>query len=92
MVQEAFETSPAMRAAAGRSIASGLAHVLPHLRAALAAHPVPGVTAQDLAQQFQVATQGGIILAKALDEAAPARAAFDHLERYLRLLFGRPAA
>ena len=43
-----------------------------------------------LAQQFQVATQGGIILAKALNDAAPAREAFDHLERYLRLLFGRP--
>lgn len=88
-VQEAYETSPPMRAAAERSIRSGFNHVLPHLREALAAHPVPGVTAESLAQQFQVATQGGIILAKALNEAAPARAAFDHLERYLRFLFGR---
>ncbi len=90
-VQEAYETSPPIRAAAERSIRSGFAHVLPHLEQALAAHPVPGVTAEGLAQQFQVATQGGIILAKALDDPAPARAAFDHLERYLRLLFGRPA-
>lgn len=90
-VQEAYESSPPMRAAAERSIRSGFAHVLPHLEAALAAHPVPGVTAESLAQQFQVATQGGIILAKALNDPAPARAAFDHLERYLRLLFGRPA-
>ena len=78
-----------IREAAERSIRSGFAHVLPHLQAALERHPVPGVTAESLAQQFQVATQGGIILAKALNDPAPARAAFDHLERYLRLLFGR---
>lgn len=88
-VQEAFESSPPIREAAERSIRSGFAHVLPHLQAALLRHPVPGVTAESLAQQFQVATQGGIILAKALNDPAPAREAFDHLERYLRLLFGR---
>jgi TetR/AcrR family transcriptional regulator, transcriptional repressor for nem operon len=88
-VQEAYESSPLMRAAAERSIRSGFNHVLPHLEQALAAHLVPGVTAESLAQQFQVAVQGGIILAKALNDPAPARAAFDHLERYLRLLFGR---
>jgi TetR/AcrR family transcriptional regulator, transcriptional repressor for nem operon len=89
-VQEAYETSPAMREAAARSVQSGFDHVRPHLAEALAAHPVPGVTADGLAQQFQVAVQGGIILAKAMNDASPARAAFDHLERYLRLLFGRP--
>jgi TetR/AcrR family transcriptional repressor of nem operon len=88
-VQEAYESSPPMREAAERSIRSGFAHVLPYLQEALVAHPVPGVTAEGLAQQFQVATQGGIILAKALNDPAPAREAFDHLERYLRLLFGR---
>ena len=88
-VQEAFESSPPIREAAERSIRSGFAHVLPHLQAALLRHPVPGVTAESLAQQFQVATQGGIILAKALNDPAPAREAFDHLERYLRILFGR---
>lgn len=90
-VQEAYETSPSMRDAAARSIASGGEHVRPHLAAALAAYPVPGVTAEGLAQQVQVAVQGGIILAKAMDDPAPARDAFDHLERYLRLLFDRPA-
>jgi TetR/AcrR family transcriptional regulator, transcriptional repressor for nem operon len=89
-VQETYESSLAIREAAERSIRSGFDHVLPHLREALAAHPVAGVTAESLAQQFQVATQGGIILAKALNDPDPARAAFDHLERYLRLLFGRP--
>jgi TetR/AcrR family transcriptional regulator, transcriptional repressor for nem operon len=91
-VQEAYETSVPMREAAARSVSSGFQHVLPHLAAALKAHPVPGVTAESLALQFQVAVQGGIILAKALNDPGPAREAFDHLERYLRLLFGRPTA
>lgn len=90
-VQEAYESSPPIRAAAERSIRSGFEHVRPHLEQALKAHPVPGVTAESLAQQFQIAVQGGIIVAKALNSSAPAREAFDHLERYLRLLFGRPA-
>jgi TetR/AcrR family transcriptional regulator, transcriptional repressor for nem operon len=91
-VQEAYETSVPIREAAERSVNSGFEHVRPHLAAALAARPVAGVTAAGLAQQFQIAVQGGIILAKALNDPGPARAAFDHLERYLRLLFGRPAA
>jgi TetR/AcrR family transcriptional regulator, transcriptional repressor for nem operon len=91
-VQETYESSPPIREAAARSIRSGFAHVQRHLEQALAAHPVPGVTAESLAQQFQVAVQGGIILAKALNDPAPAREAYDHLERYLRLLFGRFAA
>lgn len=90
-VQETFATSPAIRDAAGDSVRSGTDHVLRHLTAALDLHPVPGVTADGLARQVQVAVQGGIILAKALNDAAAAREAFDHLERYLRLLFARPA-
>ena len=89
-VQEAYETSAPMRDAAERSVKSGFDHVRPHLAQALAAHPVAGVTAESLAQQFQVAVHGGIILAKALNDAAPAREAFDHLEHYLRLMFDRP--
>ena len=91
-VQEAYETSIPIRMAAERSLRSGFDHVRAHLAAALAAHPVAGVTAESLARQFQIAVQGGIVLAKALDDPAPAREAFDHLERYLRLLFDRPAA
>jgi TetR/AcrR family transcriptional repressor of nem operon len=90
-VQEAYETSIPIRTAAARSVQSGSDHVRPHLAAALAAHPVAGVTAESLARQFQVAVQGGIVLAKALNDPTPAREAFDHLERYLRLMFDRPA-
>lgn len=91
VVQECHASSDALRAAAAESLASGAAHVQAHLAEALAAHPVAGVTAESLARQVQVTVQGGIILAKAAQDAAPAREAFDHLERYLRLLFDRPA-
>lgn len=90
-VQETYVTSPAIRDAAAESIRSGMEHVRRHLAEALSRHPVAGVTAEGLAAQVQVAVQGGIILAKAAGDAAPARAALDHLERYLRLLFDRPA-
>lgn len=90
-VQEVFESSVPMRQAAWSSITSGFEHVRGHLAEALAAHPVAGVTAESLAHQFQVAVQGGIILAKASGDAGLAREAFDHLEQYLRLLFDRPA-
>jgi TetR/AcrR family transcriptional regulator, transcriptional repressor for nem operon len=90
-VQETFLSHPAIRLAAEASLRSGMAHVEAHLAEALALHPVAGVTAESLARLVQVAVQGGIVLAKALDDPAPAREAFDHLERYLRLLFHRPA-
>lgn len=90
-VQELHESHPAIRVAAGASVRSGMAHVERHLAEALAAHPVAGVTAEGLALMVQVAVQGGIVMAKALDDKDAARAAFDHVERYLRLLFGRPA-
>ncbi len=90
-VQECYLTAPAIRQAAADSIASGAAHVQAHLEQALAAHPVAGVSAESLARFFQIVVQGGIILAKAANDPAPAREAFDHLERYLRLIFDRPA-
>lgn len=90
-VQETYLTHPAIRLAAAASLRSGAAHVAAHLAEALARHPVPGATADSLALHVQTVVQGGIILAKGLDSAAVAAAGFDHLERYLRLLFDRPA-
>jgi TetR/AcrR family transcriptional regulator, transcriptional repressor for nem operon len=91
-VQETYLTYPAIRSAVEESVQSGAAHVQAHLAEALTGHPVPGITAASLALQFQVAVQGGIVVAKALDDAGAAKGAFDHLERYLRLLFDRPTA
>jgi TetR/AcrR family transcriptional repressor of nem operon len=90
-VQETYLTSPAIRAAAAAALQSGAAHVERHLAEALAARPVPGVTAAGLAAFVQTVVQGGIVAAKAQDDPGPARDAFDHLERYLRLLFDRRA-
>ncbi len=88
-VQEIHATSPAMRAAAAATIRGGAGHILADLEAALAEHPVPGVTAESLALHVQAAIQGGIILAKAADDPAALRDSIDHLARYVRLLFGR---
>lgn len=89
-VQKMFQTYPAMRAATDESLRSGSAHVQAHLAEASAAHPVRGVTGEHLALQFQVAVQGRNAVAKALDDPATARSAFDHRERHLRHLFDLP--
>ncbi len=88
-VQEMHAASPAIREAARVSIESGAAHVERHLAEALAAHPVPGVTAAGLAEFMQVVIQGGIVVAKAKDDPAALVAAIGQMERYLRGLFGR---
>jgi TetR/AcrR family transcriptional repressor of nem operon len=90
-VQEVWAAYPAIRDEVGVCVRSGMDHVQAHLAQALAAHPVPGMTADSLARLAQVIVQGGIVVAKALDDPAAARDAFDHLERYLRLVFDRPA-
>jgi TetR/AcrR family transcriptional repressor of nem operon len=89
LAQETHVSHPAIRDAAGQAVRGGVAHVRDHLAEALAHHPVPGTDADSLAQFVQVVVQGGIVMAKALDDPAVAMAAFDHVERYLRLLFGR---
>ena len=92
LAQETHASHPGIRAAAGQAVRGGMDHVQAHLAEALLHHPVPGVDAGTLAQFVQVAVQGGIVIAKALDDPTAAMAAFDHVERYLRLLFGRGAA
>jgi TetR/AcrR family transcriptional regulator, transcriptional repressor for nem operon len=91
MAQETHASHPAIRDAAGVALRGGAGHVQAHLAEALSRHPVPGVTAEDLALFVQVAVQGGIVMAKALDDPGAARAALDHVRRYLRHLFGRAA-
>lgn len=89
MVQEMHATSPAIREAALASIRGGAGHIRDHLREALAAHPVPGLTAEGLSMHIQAVIQGGIVAAKAANDPALLRASIDHLARYVRLLFGR---
>lgn len=87
MVQEAYLSSSPIRIAAHESILAGAAHVVDDLAETLVRHPVPGVTAESLALLMQTIVQGGIVIAKATNDPEPARAALDHLERYLRRLF-----
>lgn len=88
-VQEIHGTSPAMRSAVQDTFRGAAEHVRAHLAQALAARPVPGVTAEDLALFVQSVIQGGIVVAKAQGDPGPLRAALDHLDRYVRSLFGR---
>ncbi len=88
-VQEVHASHPPIREAGLATILGGAAHVEPHLAEALAAHPIPGITAHGLALQIQSVIQGGIVLAKAHDDPAPLRDSIDHMIQYLRLLFGR---
>ncbi len=88
MIQEAYLSVPAIRAACARSIGEHAATLEADLEAALRA---PGVScagnARSLALHTQAVLQGAFILAKA--EGGPERAAesIDHLIRYFELLF-----
>jgi TetR/AcrR family transcriptional regulator, transcriptional repressor for nem operon len=88
LVQEAHETSPAIRDACRRSIFGHATTLEADFAAAIAARGVAGVTAQSLALHTQAVLQGGFILAKASGDPAPAIASVAHLRRYLMLLFG----
>jgi TetR/AcrR family transcriptional repressor of nem operon len=45
-------------------------------------------TAESLARHTQTVIQGAFVVAKAGNDADLAREALDHLDRYIRLLFG----
>lgn len=90
MVQEAFATSPAIRAACDASI-SGHAHALEaDIAEALEAHRVSGVSASSLALHTQAVLQGAFTLAKARGGPEPAAESIAHLKRYVTLLFRSP--
>ena len=49
-----------------------------------------GPTAASLARHTQAVIQGAFVLAKAGNDPGLARESLDHLDRYIRLIFGRP--
>ena len=88
MVQEAYESSPAIREACAASIFGHAATLEPDIAAAMAVRGVGGDwSAASLARHIQAVLQGAFILAKASGDKAVALEAVDHLSRYLRLLF-----
>lgn len=89
MAEEVHATSPAIRDACGASIFGHAATLEADIAAAMRQHGVSGVTAASLARHTQAVIQGAFVLAKAGDDPELARESLDHLDRYIRLLFGR---
>jgi TetR/AcrR family transcriptional repressor of nem operon len=89
MVQEVHQTSDTIRAACGRVILGHAATLVADIAAAREQRGVTGDwTAESLARHIQAVIQGAFILAKSGDDAELARESLDHLDRYIRLLFG----
>lgn len=92
MVQEAFLTSEAIRAACHDSIMGNARALEPDLAAAIEQSGAGGVTATGLARHVQAVIQGAFVLAKAeggAEAATLAREELQHLRRYLELLLAR---
>lgn len=88
MVQETYETSPAIRDACDRSISDHAAVLEADIEAAMRDRNMsPEWTANSLALHTQAVLQGAFILAKAKGGAQIAASSIDHLIRYLELLF-----
>lgn len=91
MVQEVYETNPAIRDACDASISGHAATLEADIAAAMAQHGIRGPwTARSLALHTQAVLQGAFILAKARGDAAIAADSVDHLRRYVELLFKTP--
>ncbi len=88
MVQETYETSPAIRDACDRSISGHAETLEADIEAAMQDRNMsPGWTARSLALHTQAVLQGAFILAKAKSGPEVAAESVDHLIRYLELLF-----
>jgi TetR/AcrR family transcriptional regulator, transcriptional repressor for nem operon len=89
MVQEAYATSPAIRAACDASITAYAERLAGDVQAAIDDRGVADLSAIDIAFHIQAVLQGAFIMAKAKDDPAIARASVTHLKRYITMLFAR---
>ena len=90
MVQEAYDTHPAIRAACETYMYGHAAELAKDIEAAMALHaPKADWSAGSLALHIQAVLQGAFILAKAQNGHQTARDCVAHLRRYLELLFHR---
>jgi TetR/AcrR family transcriptional regulator, transcriptional repressor for nem operon len=90
MVQEVYNTHPAIRDACNRSISQHAATLVPDIEEAMRRRGMhPDWTAESLALYTQATIQGAFILAKAKHNREVAAATIDHLRRYLELLFNK---
>jgi len=91
MVQEVYDTHPALREACNRSISGHAATLVPDIEEAKRLRGVKAdLNAESLALYMQATIQGAFVLAKAQHSAAIAGECMDHLRRYLELLFRQP--
>ena len=91
LVQEVYDTHPAIRAAVDRSISEHAARIEVDIAEAMRERGVEG-NASSLALHTQAVIQGAFILAKAKGGAEVAADSIDHLRRYVELLFANPKA
>jgi len=90
MVQEIYDSNPAIRDACTRSITGHASTIEPDIREAIAKYGInPAWTATSLALYTQAVLQGAFILAKATGGSKAAADVVDHLRRYVELLFNR---
>ncbi|MFS4437668.1 TetR/AcrR family transcriptional regulator [Paracoccaceae bacterium GXU_MW_L88] len=89
MVQEQYDSSPAIREACGDAILGHAQSLEMDIAAALAGAGRDPSEAASLARFTQSALQGGFIIAKAANDPEPAREAIRHLRAYFQSLFGR---
>jgi TetR/AcrR family transcriptional repressor of nem operon len=91
MVQEVYESNPAIRDACDASISGHAAKIETDIAEAMKLYRIRAKwTAKSLALYTQAVLQGAFILAKAKGGAEIAAASVDHLHRYIELLF-KPA-
>ena len=88
MVQEVYESNPAIRDACDASISGHAAKVEADIAKAMKLYRIrANWTAKSLALHTQAVLQGAFVLAKAKGGAEIAAASIDHLHRYIELLF-----
>lgn len=91
LVQEIHAVSEAIRDVCSESIFGHAATLEADIAAAMHARGMTGpVTPESLARHTQTVLQGAFVLAKAGNNPDLARESFDHLDRYIRLLFNAP--
>jgi TetR/AcrR family transcriptional regulator, transcriptional repressor for nem operon len=91
MVQEAYETHPAIRKVCERCISAHAATLAADIEAAAQKYGLtPDWTVESLAYYTQAVIQGSFILAKAQQSSQVAAQCLDHLHRYIELLFTCP--
>lgn len=93
MVQEAYDTHPAIRQACDTYIGAHAAGLAKDIAAAKALYaPEASWSAESLALYTQAVLQGAFVLAKAKGGSDVARDCVAHLRRYLEQLFHRPTS